>query len=170
MEYLFYALIGTAFIIICELVVFIIIDIVREFFQTSTNLIHIKMVKTGNHDFHLHTICEVKGLSSFPELQGQVFLFQEVTQLFVSKVLQYQLDDYFVMQKRLQSDIDNFCNILKQFGFFLHTIEYDNLDVDEETIADAYQAAKNLIKKNQPLVNYFINLNKEVDECIKTQH
>lgn len=167
MEYLFYVLIGIVVLIVCELIVFIIIDIFREFFQNKANLVHIKMVKTGNRDFHLHTIHEVKGLSSFPELRGQVFVFQEVTQIFVSKILQYQLDDYFVMQKRLQIDINSFCNNLKQFGFFLDAIEYDSIDIDDETMTNAYHAAKSLVNKNRPLVNYFINLNKEIDEIIR---
>ena len=71
MEYLFYALMGIALLIVCELIVFMIIDWIRGWIESNSNRIHIKMVKTGNKYFHLHTIEDVKGVTSFPEIRSQ---------------------------------------------------------------------------------------------------
>lgn len=169
MEYLFYALMGIALLIVCELIVFMIIDWIREWIESNSNRIHIKMVKTGNKYFHLHTIDDVKGVTSFPEIRSQILVFRSITQSIVIKILQYQLDDYYVLQKRLQLDIDDFCANIKQFDKFLQTIEFDHLQENPETTASARQATKALIEKNQTIVTYFVNLAEHLDEIAKKE-
>ena len=169
MKYLFYVLIGVALLIICELIVFMVIDIIKEWLESHTNRIRIKTIRTGNMYFYLRTIDDVKGITSFPELRKQVLAFRGVTQSFVVKILQYQLDDYCVLQKRFQLDIDEFCRNIKQLDRFLQTIEYDSLQDNPEITASANQAAKAVINKNQPIVTYFVNLTKDIDEIAKKQ-
>ena len=167
MRYLFGFLIGLAVAITCELLILVVIDFIRNWFDTNTNRIRIKKVKTGNKYFHLRTIDDVKGITSFPEVRGQIITFREITQTFVATILRYQLDDYYVMQKRLQTDIDIFCKNLNQFGTFLQTIEYDSLDKKMAIITSANEAAKELIEQNRPIVTYFINLTKDLDEIAR---
>ncbi|MBQ5812202.1 hypothetical protein IIW29_01340 [Candidatus Saccharibacteria bacterium] len=164
MRYLLFALIVIAILLAYELLVYIVLETIRK--KSKLKTFRIKMVKTGNKDFYLKTIHDVRGIDSFHELQGQIYVFRDLTRTIVTKILQFQLEDYFTTEDMLQAEIDAFCKRLEQFGDFLQIADFNDSTDEGKDKELVHLAAKEVIERNRSIVKFFLNVDQDLNDAI----
>lgn len=125
------------------------------------NYVRIKPCKIGNNFFSVYNVKEITimGMKLYGHLYDQMVDLQFTVEDIVDKITSFQLENYYIAQDSLQSQINAFCDNFRELGRMLANSEIINGDAVNDII-------KKIFDDNRVILAELHSFNKYLDNYI----